>query len=42
MQLSRHPKNVTLEMSLKPFKTVTREAIAGVCEVVFRQWYNPD
>ena len=33
-------KNVTVEMSLKPFKTTSETAIAAVCETVFMQWYS--
>jgi hypothetical protein len=32
-------KNVTLEMSLKPFKVMDEEYIAGVCTEMFRQWW---
>jgi hypothetical protein len=32
-------KNVTLEMSLKPFKVMEEKAIAAVCEEMFRQWW---
>lgn len=31
-------KNVTLEMSLKPFKQTTGEYIKSVCQTVFEQW----
>lgn len=32
------PENITLEMSLKPFKQTDSEYIKGVCEKVFTQW----
>lgn len=37
----RYPaiRNVTLEMSLKPFKVMDDAYIAAVCEEVFRQWW---
>ena len=31
-------QNVTLEMSLKPFKSVDAAYVARVCEKIFRQW----
>jgi hypothetical protein len=31
-------QNVTLEMSLKPFKSVDAAYVAQVCEKIFRQW----
>lgn len=31
-------KNVTLEMSLKPFKRVDDEYIDNVCHKIFEQW----
>jgi hypothetical protein len=31
-------KNVTLEMSLKPFKSVAPAYVQSVCERIFRQW----
>ncbi len=31
-------KNITLEMSLKPFKSLEKENIRKVCENVFEQW----
>jgi len=31
-------RNVTLEMSLKPFKAVDEASIRAVCEELFRQW----
>ena len=31
-------KNVTLEMSLKPFKVINEESIRDVCRELFRQW----
>lgn len=32
-------KNVTLEVSLKPFKKTDDTYIDSVCEMIFRQWY---
>ena len=32
-------KNITLEVSLKPFKQTDNEYIHNVCRTVFRQWY---
>ena len=32
-------KQVTLEVSLKPFKQTTDEYINSVCQKIFRQWY---
>lgn len=32
-------RNVTLEMSLKPFKVMDEAYIAGVCEEFFKQWW---
>ena len=32
-------KNITLEVSLKPFKQTDNEYIHNVCRAVFRQWY---
>ncbi|MBD2844837.1 hypothetical protein IDH44_06505 [Paenibacillus sp. IB182496] len=34
----RRLRRVTLEMSLKPFRSLTDEAIEAVCEEAFRQW----
>ena len=31
-------RNVTLEISLKPFKETTNEYIRSVCRSVFEQW----
>ena len=31
-------KNVTLEMSLKPFKKMTPEYVRGVVEGIYEQW----
>ena len=32
-------RNVTLEMSLKPFRVMDENAIAAVCDEMFRQWW---
>lgn len=32
-------KNITLEVSLKPFKNHEESAIRSVCQGIFRQWY---
>ncbi|MCP4642195.1 MAG: hypothetical protein GY851_17255 [bacterium] len=34
-----HVGNVTLEMSLKPFRDPSDAYVAGVCEELFRQWW---
>ena len=38
MERRRGLQNVTLEMSLKPFKSVDAAYVARVCEKIFRQW----
>ena len=34
-----HIKNVTLEMSLKPFRNTDNDFIADVCREMYRQWW---